>query len=66
MVTSAKSDSAATALTSELKEFIDGAVVPALLKQWLAENGRQNPLASKSVDVDNSPRMLSAEEGVTL
>jgi hypothetical protein len=32
-------------MTPNLKAFIDGAIVPALVKEWLAQNHQQNPLA---------------------
>ena len=62
----------ASALTPELRAFIDHAIVPALVKEWLAEYQQKNSLAPETYAVDNhggsslvSGRVLSAEEGVT-
>lgn len=63
MATATKSEPAISELTPELKAFIDGAVVPALVKEWIAERCRQNSLAPATPDVDNPSR---AEEGATL
>jgi hypothetical protein len=38
-------------LTPELKEFIDRAIVPILVKEYLAVTGAENGLAKKDSDV---------------
>jgi hypothetical protein len=43
----------ASPLTPELREFIDNAIVPALVKQYLADDG----LANRREDAANSPRL---------
>jgi hypothetical protein len=56
-------DSQGIALTSELKEFIDSAVVPALVKTYLIEMKKENCLVSDAGPVENLQRILpSAEE----
>jgi hypothetical protein len=41
-------------LTPELQEFIDRAIVPALVKQYLAETESKNELAKQSESVAKS------------
>jgi hypothetical protein len=41
-------------LTPELKEFIDRAIVPALVKQYLAEADSENELAKPSAHMAKS------------
>jgi hypothetical protein len=61
MATTLKLEPADSELTPELKAFIDGAIVPALVKAWLLEARQENPLALTRPDMDNASR---AEEGV--
>jgi hypothetical protein len=42
-----------SALTSELKDFIDCAIVPALVKMYLAETKGQKLVASDGVPFDH-------------
>ncbi len=41
-------------LTPELKAFIDAAIVPALVKQYLAIGDRENELAERDTDTAHS------------
>lgn len=71
MITSLKPESLESTLTPELKAFIDGAIVPALIKVWVAENRRPKPLAPIANGEENASHLISdelpsAEEGVTL
>jgi hypothetical protein len=50
-------------LTPELKEFIDCAIVPALVKAYLAEVGTRNMLASDDVPSDNHAVAFALTEG---
>jgi hypothetical protein len=49
-------------LTPELKEFIDRAIVPALVKQYLAETDEQNKFAKSSSDAANFVGHTAAPE----
>jgi hypothetical protein len=55
-----------TVLTPELKAFIDRAVVPALVREYLAQERKVNPVAPISASVDNWARTLPSAEESTL
>ncbi len=51
-------------LSPELKSWIDGVIVPALLKEYMAELERDESACSKPKPVKHStPIPVSAEEG---
>ncbi len=51
-------------LSPELKSWIDGVIVPALVREYLAERERKKSACSKSKPVKDSAAILvSAEEG---
>lgn len=49
-------------LTPELKEFIDNAIVPILVKDYLAVIDLENELAGKDSDAAHSERYTAARE----
>ena len=52
------------ALLPELKSWIDGAIVPALLKEYLGELEREKILATKAEPVvESRPAHTAIEEG---
>ena len=51
-------------LTPELKEFIDNAIVPILVKQYLAEDDKMNELAEQGGDVSKSTRSTATLRGL--
>lgn len=52
-----------SALTPELKAFIDSAIVPALVKAYLAEAVTGDTLASDDVPSDNRAVAVASTEG---
>lgn len=48
-------------LSPDLREFVDRVIVPALLREYLAEKKAENPVAASPRSVANSARRLSAE-----
>jgi hypothetical protein len=51
-----------SSLTSELKDFIDRAIVPALVKQYLAEANAENKLAKRDASAAHSVSKTAAPE----
>jgi hypothetical protein len=54
-----------SALTPELKAFIDRAVVPTLVKAYLKQTVSKNVLALSPEEIDNRPRSLILPEEST-
>jgi len=48
-------------LSPDLREFVDRVIVPALLREYLAEKKAENPIAATPQSVADSARRLSAE-----
>jgi hypothetical protein len=53
-------------LTPELKDFVDRAIVPALVKEYLAEVDAENKLAHQHSDAAHSVRHTAAPEQRTM
>jgi hypothetical protein len=49
-------------LTPELKDFIDRAIVPAMVKQYIAEADVENKLAKRDSDAAHSDSNTAAPE----
>ncbi len=54
---------AESVLTPELKAFIDRAIVPTLVKAYLAEAGNKNFLASGAAPSENDERTVGSSDG---
>ncbi len=53
------------ALSPALKELIDRAIVPALVKKWLAENRPENPLAQEAPEgIESATKSTATTERV--
>jgi hypothetical protein len=55
-----------TVLTPEMRSFIDRAIVPALVREYLARERKVNPVAPISPSVDNGARTSPSAEESTL
>jgi hypothetical protein len=51
------------AVEPEMKAWIDNVIVPALVKAYLRETGRENSLARPTLVADNLARPLVSAEG---
>jgi hypothetical protein len=55
-----------TVLTPEIRAFVDRAIVPALVSEYLAQERKINPVAPIPVSMDNCARTSPSVEETTL